>query len=91
MRHIWEKRYRERVAAASDIIERCSYVRFKVVAVNTWTSNNNIHNIGQLMDEFERVVRPEPAQLAIGFSGQYKTLREDKRMCGREARSARTS
>jgi len=82
VQRLWEKRYRDRVAAASEIIERCCHVRFKVVAVATWTSDNDIHDLGKLMDEFERKVRPEPARLAIGFTGQYQSLREDKHIGG---------
>jgi hypothetical protein len=82
VQRLWEKRYRDRVAAASDIIERCCNVRFKVVAVATWSSNNDIHDLGQLMDEFERKVRPEPARLVIGFTGQYQSLKGDTHMGG---------
>jgi hypothetical protein len=82
VRRLWEKRYRDRLAAASDIIERCCHVRFKVVEVSTWTSSDDLGDLGQLMEEFMRKVRPEPAQLVIGFTGQYRSLREDKHIGG---------
>ncbi len=82
VRRLWEKRYRERVAAASDIIERCCRVRFQVVEVATWTSSDQLHDLGQLMDEFMQKVRPPPAQLVIGFTAQYQSLREDKHIGG---------
>jgi hypothetical protein len=82
VRRIWEKQYRERIIAASAIIERYCRVRFEVVAVGTWTSDDKTHDFLQLMMEFERKVQPAPARLAIGFTAQYETLREDKRMGG---------
>jgi len=82
VQRIWEKRYRERMAAASEIIERHCCVRFEVVAVGTWTSDNGAREMEQLITEFERDVEMAPARLAIGFTGQYQTLREDKHMGG---------
>ena len=82
LQRIWEKRYRDRLAAASDIIEGCCNVRFKIVAIDTWTSNDDIHDLNQLMEEFMRKVRPEPAQLVIGFTAQFRSLREDKHIGG---------
>ena len=60
----------------------CCRIRFQVVAVETWTSGDNVHDFLRLMNEFERQVKPEPARLAIGFTGQYARLQEDKRMGG---------
>jgi hypothetical protein len=82
VRRIWEKRYRERMAAASAIIERHCRVRFEVVAVGTWTSDNGARDMQHLIDQFERAVKPAPARLAIGFTAQYQTLREDTHMGG---------
>jgi hypothetical protein len=82
VRRLWEKRYRDRLTAASDIIERCCHIRFKVVEVATWTSSDDLRDLGQLMDELMHKVRPEPAQLVIGFTGQYRALREDKHIGG---------
>jgi hypothetical protein len=80
VRRLWEKRYRERLAAASEIIERCCHVRFQVVEVATWTSSEDIHDLDQLANELVRKVRPEPAQLVIGFTGQGRSLQLDKRV-----------
>ncbi|MCD4726077.1 MAG: hypothetical protein K8R46_00305, partial [Pirellulales bacterium] len=82
VRRVWEKRYRERMAEASEIIERHCRVRFQVVAVGAWTSNDGARELRQLIEEFERKVKPAPARLAIGFTGQYHTLRDEKRMGG---------
>ena len=50
--------------------------------MGTWTSNNKANDIVKLIEEFERKVKPAPAQLAIGFTGQYYTLLEDNRIGG---------
>jgi hypothetical protein len=82
VRRMWEKRYRDRMAAASEVFERCCNVQFKIVAVERWTSNDNIRDLNELMNEFEAKVRPEPAQLVIGFTGQYQSLAKDTHMGG---------
>lgn len=80
VRRVWEKRYRERFAAASQIFERCCRVRFAVVAIDSWTSNSNATHMERLVEEFDRTVDPAPARLAVGFTAQYRALREDKHM-----------
>jgi hypothetical protein len=82
VRRLWEKEYRQRIAAASAIFERCCRIRFQVVAVETWNSGNNVHDFLRLMNDFEAKVKPDPARLAIGFTGQYAGLQEDQRMGG---------
>jgi hypothetical protein len=82
LRKLWEKEYRDRLAAASAIIERSCGVRFEVVAVDTWTSSDDVHDFLGLMKEFEQKVPPAPGRLAIGFTGQFDGLQEDCRMGG---------
>jgi hypothetical protein len=82
LQQVWEKRYRDRLAAASEVFERTCHVRFQAVAVGTWTSDDNIRDLVKLMDDFERKAKPTPARLAIGFTGQYQTLRDDKHIGG---------
>ena len=74
-RQLWEPRLRKRVAEASAILERHSGVRLKVIEVSTWESDDKQRNFQQTLREFEREVKPQPAQLAIGFSGQYQATR----------------
>ena len=87
---LWEKEYRERLAAASAVFEHCCRIRFQVVAVETWNSGDNAHDFLRLLNEFEEKVQPAPARLAIGFTGQYAGLKEDVRMGGAGDPSART-
>jgi hypothetical protein len=79
---VWEKRYRQRLAEASAIIERHCRVRFEVVAVGTWASDSSANDLQKLMEDFERKVKPAPARLAIGFTGQHETLEGETHMGG---------
>jgi len=71
-RKIWEARLRARIAIASKVLEEHSGVRLKVVAVETWESDDSQHDFSRSFREFERKVSPEPGTLAIGFSSQYR-------------------
>lgn len=70
-RTIWEPRFRERIEAASAILERNCGVKLAVVAVETWEADESIRDFARSMREFERKVPSEPGQLVIGFSSQY--------------------
>ncbi len=66
----WEERLRRRFAAASDILEKHCHVRFEVVAVGTWRSDNILTDFEDLLRDFERKVESEPARVAVGFTSQ---------------------
>lgn len=71
-RRIWEGKLRNRISKASALLSRQCGIKLKVVAVETWDSDDRQHDFNRSMREFEREVVPSPAQLAIGFSSQYK-------------------
>jgi hypothetical protein len=79
---IWEHRLRTRVEAASAIFEKYFRTRLQVVAVGTWTSDNSTNDFMASLAEFEREVSPAPAQLAIGFTSQWKVERGRIHMAG---------
>jgi len=81
-RRIWEPRIRKRLAAASEVLERHSGVRLKVVKVSTWDSKDSVNNFSLSLREFEREVSSQPAQVAIGFSSQYIIARGRVHMGG---------
>jgi hypothetical protein len=72
--NVWEPQLRKRVAAASDILEKYARVQLKVVAVDNWQSDNATTDFFASLGEFERKVKPFPAQLAIGFTSQYQMV-----------------
>ncbi|MEX2092589.1 MAG: matrixin family metalloprotease [Pirellulales bacterium] len=78
----WERRLRERVEAASAVLEQHARVRLKVVAVGNWDSDDATTDFFESLAEFERDVKPFPAQLAIGFTSQYQVVQGRTHMAG---------
>jgi hypothetical protein len=72
--NVWEPQLRKRIAAASAILEKYARVQLKVVAVDTWKTDNATNDFYASLAEFEREVKPFPAQLAIGFTSQYSAV-----------------
>jgi hypothetical protein len=69
---VWQRRLRDRVAAASEIIEHTCGLKLKVIGAGTWQSDNTINKFEDAVAEFERKVNPGEAQIAIGFTSQYQ-------------------
>ncbi len=78
----WERRLRARIEAASAVLEQHARVRLKVVAVGNWDSDDSITDFFESLGEFEREVKPFPAQLAIGFTSQYQVVQGRTHMAG---------
>jgi hypothetical protein len=72
--NVWERQFRQRMASASAILEKYARVQLKVVAADTWQSDNATNEFFESLNEFERKVKPFPAQLAIGFTSQYQMV-----------------
>ena len=85
VRRVWEKRLRQRVAAASEIFERDCRVRFEVVAVDTWETDNAAPSFEHSLRDFEKKVSPAPARLAIGFTSRYEIVPGQVHMGGTHA------
>ena len=64
---VWEPRVRERVAAASAILERHCGLRLEVVGVGTWKRDPAAADFSSAVADFQRQVDPRPARLAIGL------------------------
>lgn len=79
---LWERKLRRRVEAASDILEKHSGLRLKVVAVGTWNSDNGTSDFFTSLKEFEDEVKPFPGRLAIGFTSQYHYHRGRTHLAG---------
>ncbi|QDU46569.1 hypothetical protein Mal52_50900 [Symmachiella dynata] len=82
VRKLWETRLRARLERASKIFEQHCRVRFEVVGVDTWDSDNEVRQFSKMLAEFEREARVEPAALAIGFSSQPRILQQRTRLGG---------
>lgn len=73
---VWEKRYRQRIEAASQVLEFHTGLKLEIVAQTTWVTSNRITDFEQSLAEFERTVQPQgPTDLVIGFTSQYELER----------------
>jgi hypothetical protein len=70
-RTVWEPQLRQRIEAASQVLEQHCGVRLEVVSVASWESDNAVRDFARSMREFEGEVPAAPARLVIGFSSQY--------------------
>lgn len=71
----WEPRLRQRVQLASEVFEQHAGIRLEIVAIERWNSDDRTREFMQTLKEFEQEVDPAPAQVAIGFSSQYRVER----------------
>jgi hypothetical protein len=71
-RSLWERRLRDRVAAASDIIEHHCGMKLKVIETDTWQSDYRLSRFEDEISEFTKKVDPGEARLAIGFTSQFE-------------------
>ncbi len=71
---VWQRRLRERVADASEILERTCGIRVKVVATGTWNSDN-LAKFDDAVDDFARKADPGEARIAIGFTSQFQIVK----------------
>jgi len=85
LRRVWEPLLRKRLAKASELFERQCRVRFKVVAVDTWDSDDRIDDFRESFKEFVTEVDPQPAELAIGFTSQYRIRHSGDQLGGTQA------
>jgi hypothetical protein len=69
---VWQERLRRRVDQASAVLRRYCGLEFSVTCFDRWNSDNRIQDFSKSLREFEHEVAAAPAQIAIGFSSQYK-------------------
>ena len=79
---IWQGRLRKRFLAAAEIIQRHCGIRLEIDSLATWKSDDSIVDFRQSLLEFEQAVKLRPAQLAIGFSSQYRIVHGRTHMGG---------
>jgi hypothetical protein len=73
----WEARMRKRFDAASRLFKKYCFVEFQIVAVDCWHSDPELLRFEDAFAEFERLVSPAPARVAIGFvAGQHKKVHD---------------
>ena len=72
VREVWEPRLRRQVEEASKFVEWFCGVRFQIVRVGTWTSDNAFQSVESLLDDFRRKVSPDGVLLVLGVSSQLR-------------------
>ena len=71
----WQQRLAGRLYQASDVISKYCGLRFAASCFGTWDSDDGIHDLSRSLREFESEVTPSPAQMAVGFTSQYRLQR----------------
>lgn len=69
---LWQQRLQTRLERASEIISQYCDIRFTTAGFGTWQSDNSLSELNRTLREFEIEVDPDPGQIAIGFSSQYR-------------------
>lgn len=73
-RQFWETTLRRRLQSASRIIDAHSGIRFRVVAVGKWDSEDTVVEFTESLREFEQDVKRNDCRLHIGFTSQYELV-----------------
>ena len=64
------------------MFEKYFHIKLQVIAVGTWNSDNQITDFIESLADFKQKVKPAPAQLAIGFTSQWRIARSRLHMAG---------
>ncbi len=68
----WQIRLKDRLDAASQILNDYCNVQFAVAEFGTWNSDNRLNDLNRSLRELEQEVEAGPNQIVIGFSSQYR-------------------
>lgn len=77
VQNVWEKRLRQRVEAASAILERHCRVQLDVIEVGTWEADEKLKKLPDLLRDFRSKVAAGKARLVLGFTGLHAGKEED--------------
>jgi hypothetical protein len=69
---LWQETLGRRLDQASTILSRYGSIRFSVTKFGAWESDNSFTDFARSLSEFEKETKPFPAELAIGFTSQYR-------------------
>ncbi len=72
---LWQETLAKRLDEASMILSMYGSIRFSVTKFGEWDSDDSITDFPASLREFEKEAKAEPAELAIGFTSQYKLRR----------------
>lgn len=69
---LWKETLGRRLAKASELLSKYSQIRFAVTKFGEWDSEDGHYDFARSLKEFEKEANPKPAELAIGFTSQYR-------------------
>ncbi len=69
---VWQQRLKDRLNAASEVINHYANIRFTAAEFGTWQSDDRLVDLHRTLQEMEHEVSPEPCDIVIGFSSQYQ-------------------
>ena len=72
---LWQDTLAQRLDQASVILSQYGSLRFSVTKVSTWDSDDALRDFSASLREFEKESKPDPAELAIGFTIRTQSLR----------------
>lgn len=72
---LWQETLAKRLDQASVILSQYGSLRFSVTKFSVWDSDDSLRSFSDSLAEFEKETKPEPAELAIGFTSQYQLKR----------------
>ena len=72
---LWQQTLAQRLNQASLILSQYGDLRFSVTKFSTWDSDDRLQDFSASLKEFETEAKPDPAELAIGFTSQYQLQR----------------
>ena len=65
---LWRQRVTERIAHASEILEKTCFVRLEIEAFHSWGSDPNSKDLREVMSDFEKKIPNVPGKLVMGFT-----------------------
>jgi len=69
---LWKQTLGKRLAKASELLAPYSEIRFAVTKFGSWDSEDGHNDFARSLTEFEKETLAKPAELAIGFTSQYR-------------------
>ncbi|MBO5436559.1 MAG: hypothetical protein J6A23_02755 [Thermoguttaceae bacterium] len=73
---LWRQRITERVANASEILEKTCFVRLEIEAFHSWESDPKSKDLREVMGDFEKKVPNIPGKLVMGFTAHQNASGE---------------
>jgi tetratricopeptide (TPR) repeat protein len=75
----WENAIRSHITTVSDVFDKTFHIRFKLVGILPWNSNNRVSSINAMIEELDVEVQGGDVEIMLGLSGQRPPPGEESR------------